>query len=71
MKRPTREERQHGCTRKRRYRSQGDALDAAMLAGVESERTAYHCPECGQWHLATKPAGSPTRVVRGISPFRR
>lgn len=41
------------CTRKRRYRSQGDALDAALLAGVERERTAYQCPLCRHWHLAT------------------
>ena len=26
------------CTRKRRYRTQADALDAAMLVGVESNR---------------------------------
>lgn len=56
MKRPTREERHHACGRKRRYRSQGDALEAAFLAGVERERTAYLCQLCGAWHLATKPA---------------
>jgi hypothetical protein len=39
------------CTRKRRYRSQGDALDAALLAGVERQRSAYCCPLCGHWHL--------------------
>jgi hypothetical protein len=55
MKRPTRAERHEACARKRRYRSQGDALDAALLAGVERQRTAYLCPVCGQWHLATKP----------------
>lgn len=41
------------CTRKRRYRSQGDALDAARLAGVERQRYAYLCPLCGHWHLAS------------------
>ena len=56
MKQATREERHHACARKRRYRSQGDALDAALLAGVERERVAYRCPLCGLWHLATKPA---------------
>ena len=56
MKRPTHEERHHACTRKRRYRSQADALDAALLVGVERGRTAYHCALCGHWHLATKPA---------------
>ena len=55
MKRPTRDERHQACTRKRRYRSQADALDAALLAGVERQRTAYRCELCGQWHLATKP----------------
>ena len=53
MKKPTREEQRHRCTRKRRYRTQGDALDAALLAGVERQRTAYLCPLCGHWHLAT------------------
>jgi hypothetical protein len=44
---------QRRCTRKRRYRSQGDALDAALLAGVERQRKAYVCPVCGCWHLTT------------------
>ena len=35
MKEPTREERELRCFRKRRYKTQGDALDAAMVAGVE------------------------------------
>jgi hypothetical protein len=56
MKRPTRDERQQACGRKRRYRSQADALDAALLVGVERQRVAYQCPLCGQWHLAAKPA---------------
>jgi hypothetical protein len=54
MKRPTRDERHHACTRKRRYRTQADALDAALLGGVERQRIAYRCAICGQWHLATK-----------------
>lgn len=53
MKKPSAEEKRRMCTRKRRYRSQGDALDAALLAGVERQRTAYHCLLCGQWHLAS------------------
>jgi len=53
MKKPTREEQKHRCTRKRRYRTQGDALDAAMIAGVERQRIAYRCPLCGHWHLAS------------------
>ena len=51
VKKPTAEERRHRCTRKRRYRTQGDALDAALIAGVGRERTAYRCPLCGFWHL--------------------
>jgi len=51
VKKPTTEERKHRCTRKRRYRTQGDALDAAVVAGVARERTAYRCPLCGFWHL--------------------
>ncbi len=54
MKKPTKDERMHRCTRKRRYRTQGDALDAALLAGVERQRTAYRCALCGHWHLATR-----------------
>lgn len=52
-KRPTREERERRCTRKRRYRSQGEALDAAAVISVERQRKAYQCPICGQWHLAS------------------
>jgi hypothetical protein len=48
------DDRQNNCRTERRYASQGDALDAAMLAGVERERVAYRCPICGRWHLATK-----------------
>ena len=42
------------CAGKRKYRTQGDALDAAMLAGVERERSAYLCPLCNAWHLTTR-----------------
>ncbi len=42
------------CGAKRRYRTQADALDAALVAGVERERTAYRCAICAQWHLTTK-----------------
>lgn len=41
------------CTGKRRYRSQADALDAALLVGVQRERSAYLCPLCQHWHLTT------------------
>jgi hypothetical protein len=54
MKKPTREERRHQCTRKRRYRSPGDALDAARFAGVERGRQAYLCPLCQHWHLTSR-----------------
>ena len=53
MKKPTQEERRRQCTGKRKYRSQGDALDAALVAGVERRRKAYRCPLCGQWHLTS------------------
>lgn len=42
------------CTGKRRYRSQGDALDAAACAGVERQRQAYQCRLCGHWHLTSR-----------------
>ena len=54
MKKPTAEERKHRCTRKRRYRTQGDALDAALVAGVGRSRTAYQCQLCGHWHLTSR-----------------
>ncbi len=54
MKKPTAEERKHACTRKRRYRTQGDALDAALVAGVAGSRNAYRCPLCGFWHLTSR-----------------
>lgn len=53
------EARHQACGRKRRYRSQGDALDAALLAGVERERAAYRCRYCGQWHLTTRDRDDP------------
>jgi hypothetical protein len=53
MKKPTREDRRRMCERKRRYRTQGDALDAALLAGVERRRSAYLCPLCQHWHLTS------------------
>ena len=54
MKRPTAEERKRMCTGKRRYRTQGDALDAALLVGVERRRSAYRCRLCGCWHLTSR-----------------
>jgi hypothetical protein len=41
------------CIGKRRYRSQGDALDAAAIVGVERKRKAYLCPLCQNWHLTS------------------
>ena len=52
-RRPT-EARRHACRGKRRYATQGDALDAALLAGVERQRSAYRCAHCGLWHLTTR-----------------
>ena len=54
MRKPTVEERKRMCTGKRRYRTQGDALDAALLAGVERQRMAYRCTLCGRWHLTSR-----------------
>lgn len=53
MKKPNHEERQRMCVRKRRYASQGEALNAAMLAGMERRRKAYLCPVCKRWHLSS------------------
>ncbi|HUJ42651.1 MAG TPA: hypothetical protein VLW52_03480 [Opitutaceae bacterium] len=53
MKKPTREERHRMCLRKRRYRTQADALDAARLLGLERCRQAYRCPLCHHWHLTS------------------
>lgn len=41
------------CVRKRRYASQGAALSAAALVGVERRRKAYLCPVCRHWHLTS------------------
>ena len=57
MKKPTSEQRQRMCQGKRRYRIQGDALDAAMIAGVERQRQAYRCPVCAHWHLTSVASG--------------
>lgn len=51
---PTREQLHRTCTRKRRYKTQGDALEAAALLNIERQRTAYLCPHCKHWHLATR-----------------
>ena len=53
MKKPTRDERNRMCVSKRRYRSEGDALEAAAVVGVERRRKAYRCPICGYWHLTS------------------
>jgi hypothetical protein len=53
MKKRTHEERQRMCIRKRRYRTQADALDAAQLLGLERRRKAYLCPLCHHWHLTS------------------
>ena len=50
---PTREEQQRMCTGKRRYATEADALQSAMLIGVERTRQAYRCPLCLRWHLTT------------------
>jgi hypothetical protein len=54
MKKPDRATKERMCTRKRRYRSQGDALDAARIVGVERHRQAYLCPLCRHWHLSSR-----------------
>lgn len=51
-RRPT-EAQRLACRGKRRYATLGDALDAALLAGVERQRSAYRCPVCGRWHLTS------------------
>jgi hypothetical protein len=53
MNKPTREEQQCMCTGKRRYATEADALDAALLRSVERTRSAYRCPLCQRWHLTT------------------
>jgi hypothetical protein len=60
VKKPTEEQKRRQCTGKRRYRTQGDALDAAMIIGIERQRSAYLCPLCGHWHLTS----------RGVARFR-
>ena len=33
--------------------AQGEALNAALVAGVERRRKAYLCPVCRRWHLSS------------------
>ncbi len=54
MKKLPPDTRKRMCTGKRRYRTQGDALDAALCAGVERQRAAYRCALCGHWHLTSR-----------------
>lgn len=54
MKKATAEQRKRMCGGKRRYRTQGDALDAALCAGVAGQRAAYRCQLCGLWHLTSR-----------------
>jgi hypothetical protein len=54
VKKPTEEQRRRMCTGKRRYPTQGDALEAAAVAGVERWRSAYLCPICRKWHLTSR-----------------
>ena len=43
-----------GCRGKRRYATEGDALDAAAVLGLERLRQAYRCPLCQRWHLSSR-----------------
>ena len=54
MRKPTREEKRRMCTGKRRYESEGAALQGAQGAGVERWRKAYLCALCGKWHLSSR-----------------
>lgn len=53
MKKPTADERHQMCTRKRRYRTEADALEAAFLATGIHRASAYRCPLCGSWHVTS------------------
>ena len=52
---PMPDDRRSRCMRKRRYATEADALDAALLLGLERSRKAYRCPICGRWHLTSVP----------------
>jgi hypothetical protein len=43
------------CTRKRRYRSDEEAIEAARLATVTLRH--YRCDRCGQFHLTSRTKG--------------
>lgn len=46
-------------SRKQKYRTKADALVAALRrSGAEHgarQGGAYHCPDCGFWHLTRNP----------------
>lgn len=54
MKKPTKDEARQMCTSKRKYASEGAALEAAAILGIERSRRAYRCALCGKWHLTSK-----------------
>jgi hypothetical protein len=53
MKKYPQAARRRMCIGKRRYPTEGDALNAALVAGVERRRKAYLCPLCHRWHLTS------------------
>ncbi|MDX2187097.1 MAG: hypothetical protein SFV32_09195 [Opitutaceae bacterium] len=59
MKRLPKERLEAMCKGKRRYDTQGDALDAAAVLGLERQREAYRCTACGKWHLTSRRASRP------------
>jgi len=43
------------CTRKRRYRSEDEAVEAICVADVPLRH--YRCDRCGQFHLTSRTKG--------------
>lgn len=54
MKKLSCDQRHRMCIRKRRYRTEADALDAALLTTSKWGASAYRCTVCGQWHLTSQ-----------------
>ena len=55
------------CTRKRRYRTEGEAVAVALAGGLALR--PYRCDRCGQFHLTSRTKGKRPMTVRVAMPI--